>query len=146
MTLPSKIISTLVSITVVMASLLQFHHHDCDGNIYIHLTTLDDIALGYSGLHIYECNHSDDHHHTTDCNDHENCALHIAISKATKQSQQSVASPSFDLSYILADILELQKPQNETHISYNTHIFFLICPNSQLPSLLRAPPTIAQYK
>ena len=51
-------ISLIVLLVFAITSVLQYHHHDCDGRIYIHLTTLDDIVIGNGGNAIEHCRHN----------------------------------------------------------------------------------------
>ncbi len=75
-------ISIVSAVIILMASMMQFHHHDCDGNIYIHLTTIEDLAFGSGGFRVDSCSHSDAHEHDTTCSTHDSCAMHIAEYKA----------------------------------------------------------------
>lgn len=76
-------VSIFVLIVFALTSLMQFHHHDCYGNIYIHLTTFDDLVIGQSNDFIERCNHDEDdaHHHKND-----SCSLHFGCYKGSEQS------------------------------------------------------------
>lgn len=67
----------LTIMLVMMATLAQFHHHDCQGNVYWHLTLDTDIELGIDGCSIGDCHHDQDggcrHHHEH----HSDCSMHI---------------------------------------------------------------------
>ncbi len=139
---PNRISYIFTAITIVLASLLQFHHHDCNGSISIHITTLDDITLGSNISLLNICIHKENHRHQTDCNSVDDCAMHLAISKSIKQDQHSqiVQTPSFDLSYILANIIECQHPIYETDTTYNNDLCALLYYVLFPLKALRAPP------
>lgn len=141
---PNRILNIFTAITIVLASLLQFHHHDCNGNISIHLTTIDDITLGTLFSYSEECSHTNRHTHQTDCNSVEDCAMHIAISKTIKQNKhtQIAQGPSFDLYYLLAIQIECQPIINEAHTSFHSLILALLSPLLFPLKSLRAPPPL----
>ena len=137
------IISIFLSITIVIASLLQFHHHDCLGNIYINVSAFNDITFGHFGIHIKNCDHFSNVNHNQGCDKGKNCALHITLSKVTKHEQQSIkVHSSVYLFYILTNILELNNIQKELHITYCTHSSKSIDLYQQSSKLRRAPPTL----
>lgn len=74
------ITAMMMALTLVFCTLLQFHHHDRMGNIYITLSLVGEIELG---THHHEPGHCCHHHHQgtapDDCGDDENCAMHIDI-------------------------------------------------------------------
>ena len=79
-------ISIIISFVVLLTSVMQFHHHDCSGNICIHLTSFDDISNGFNNSHSDNCHDCDDHnngHHDTE--DRQECSMHIAEYKASKE-------------------------------------------------------------
>lgn len=67
-----------------MTSIMQYHHHDCDGNIFIHMTTFEDLVIGTSKQTIEHCNHT----HTCPHNQHgqhnESCSMHLGDYKASE--------------------------------------------------------------
>lgn len=67
----------------LLASVMQFHHHDCDGHIYLSLTAVTDIALGdnYDDA-VHECNHSHSRPHK--CNGATRCSMHIGYQEIRK--------------------------------------------------------------
>ncbi len=77
-------ISIFVLFVFALTSVVQFHHHDCDGNICIHLTTLDDLVIGVSDMPIKHfadgCAHSSDND-----SDDESCSMHLGYYKASEQ-------------------------------------------------------------
>lgn len=79
-------ISVLLIAIIALTSVIQFHHHDCDGNIYIHLTTFDDLSLGQFGNGIEKCNH---HNHNNvehnDCDEESDCSMHLGAYTVTRQ-------------------------------------------------------------
>ncbi len=72
---------------VTLTTVLQFHHHDCDGNIYIHLTTLDDLSLGSSHHGIEHCQHHNHDKNQHDCDGGKDCSMHLGAFTVSKQSE-----------------------------------------------------------
>lgn len=82
-------ISLIVLLVFAITSVLQYHHHDCDGRIYIHLTTLDDIVIGNGGNAIEHCRHNHKcesaHHHSHDGHDDDaTCSMHLGEYKGSE--------------------------------------------------------------
>lgn len=78
-------ISIFVLMIFTITSVMQYHHHDCDGNIYIHLTTFDDLVIGASEHAIEHCKH--DHpcnSHHRHGQHHESCSMHLGDYKASE--------------------------------------------------------------
>jgi hypothetical protein len=75
----------------MMATLVQFHHHDYQGNVYWHLTLSSDVELSSNGCSIEQC-HIDDIseqcHHNAD--QHKACPMHIG---AAMVSDHIIATP-----------------------------------------------------
>ncbi|MDE7153749.1 MAG: hypothetical protein K2O00_04825 [Muribaculaceae bacterium] len=74
-----KLLSIAMSVTIVLCSVVQFHHHDTEGNIYIN-TFLGELEVGFChdcsdpGDHFHnECNHN----HDEACGDTDNCSMHL---------------------------------------------------------------------
>ncbi len=78
-------ISIILVTIVAFTSVIQFHHHDCDGNIYIHMTTFDDLSLDDSH-HEYEhcCHHNHDNEHS-DCDGKKGCSMHLGDFTVSRQ-------------------------------------------------------------
>ncbi len=74
----SVILSVLVSLTIVMCTIVQFHHHDRYGNIYITLSVAGQIKLDSHGHFDTACHH---HHengcHGSDKEDDASCSMHL---------------------------------------------------------------------
>jgi hypothetical protein len=89
----------------MMASLLQFHHHDCNGNVYWHLTFQTDVVLGIGGGSVGSCQHDDSEcaHHD---DHHEYCAMHIGSAMAQSHSA-SVVPHIISLEALEASLIEL---------------------------------------
>lgn len=80
-------ISVLLVAIVALTSIIQFHHHDCDGNIYIHLTTFDDLSLGHSHNGIEKCKHHNHHDNGhNDCDGENACSMHLGVYTVTRQN------------------------------------------------------------
>lgn len=137
------VVSSFLSITIVIASLLQFHHHDCLGNIYINVSAFNGITFGHFGIHIKNCDHFSNVNHNQGCDKRKKCALHITLSKVTKQEHQSIkVHSSVYLFCILTNLLELNNIQQELHITYYTHSSESIDLYQQTSKCRRAPPTL----
>lgn len=72
-----KYLSIFIACWILLTSVLQFHHHDCSGNIYVHLTSYQDIE----SENCHECNHSND----CGTNEKQDCSMHIAEYKVSKE-------------------------------------------------------------
>ena len=84
-----RYISAILINVIALTSVMQFHHHDCDGNIYIHLTTLDDLYIGHTHSSLEHCNNSHKTEHN-DCNGkHSNCSMHLGVFTISKQHDSS---------------------------------------------------------
>lgn len=77
-----SLIAIMMLFTIVLCSLVQYHHHDKEGNIYIY-TLCGEIEVGQ---HSSEPHHHDKgdtpckhhhHHHDNHCGDSEDCAMHL---------------------------------------------------------------------
>lgn len=83
-------ISLVVLLVFAVTSVLQYHHHDCDGRIYIHLTTFDDIVIGNGGNAIEHCRHNHKcesaHHHSHEGSHDEDttCSMHLGEYKGSE--------------------------------------------------------------
>ncbi len=73
-----RLLSLLMSLTLVFSTLLQFHHHDRMGNIFITLSFIGDVELGFHNHHHSNCCHHP-HQGTApgDCGDNGDCAMHL---------------------------------------------------------------------
>ena len=80
---PFKYIFTVtVMMFTLLASVMQFHHHDSDGHIYLSLSTATEIALGDYDDAIHECNHN--HNRPHKCNGGTRCSMHISFQEIRK--------------------------------------------------------------
>ncbi|MDE6267070.1 MAG: hypothetical protein K2M07_06965 [Muribaculaceae bacterium] len=86
----------LMTLTIVLCSVVQFHHHDREGNIFIY-TIAGEIEMG---SHSAEPHHHDSeqhpcthhhHHHDNHCGDQDDCAMHL--DQLTSQEKQIDISP-----------------------------------------------------
>ncbi len=78
-----KISVLLVGLMFVFSTLLQFHHHDRMGNIFITLSFIGEVELGMHTHHDCSCHH---HNHGTepgDCGDDTDCSMHLDIPLST---------------------------------------------------------------
>ncbi len=97
-------VALLLMISLVFGMLCQYHHHDCQGNVYIGLTLDDDIALGNSdNLHSHCCGH---HNHERVPSEKRNCSLHIDqfISLLDSFDKHHVVVKSFNNDLFLSKI------------------------------------------
>ena len=85
--------SLLMTFTIVLCSVVQYHHHDGEGNIFIY-TLFGELEVGF--LHIEgddhaaeECGHH--HHHDGHCGDSEDCSMHL--DQLTAQEKDIDISP-----------------------------------------------------
>lgn len=135
-------ISIFVLIVFALTSVMQFHHHDCYGNIYIHLTTLDDLVLGYSNDIIEFCNHDvkhDSHHH----HHHEDtsCSMHLGSYKVSEQNFIKIITAPLQL-YGLLHLNQIIIENKIVDIIVNDAEYYDNYINNVIKSLsaFRAPP------
>lgn len=136
-------ISVCVIIIFALTSILQYHHHDCDGNIYIHLTSLDDFVIGSSKHAVFEhCDHNHicyGHENHSDNDEEHICSMHLGDYKI---SDYNVLCQENDPIIISWDINEIKfrnliLPVSTIYVkSLDKYIsdFIISC------SSLRAPP------
>ena len=136
------IITYLVVTVVTMTTVLQFHHHDCDGRVYINLTTSTDITLGGHQSLISKCNH--DHRKPHKCNGEQNCAMHLGATDALRQHITGVCDCiSCTLSALLCDIIDSVNAVTLVSCVIDTpYNAFAYKPIDRLGTPLRAPPII----
>lgn len=79
-------ISIFVLIIFALTSVMQFHHHDCYGNICIHLTTIDDLRLEQAYSTHAHCDHGNGHNTHHDNQDESSCSMHLGSYKASEQN------------------------------------------------------------
>ena len=110
------IITYLVVTVVTMTTVLQFHHHDCDGRVYI--------------------NHK--------CNGEQNCAMHLGATDALRQHITGVCDCiSCTLSALLCDIIDSVNAVTLVSCVIDTpYNAFAYKPIDRLGTPLRAPPII----
>ncbi len=84
---------SLMAMLVIIASIAQFHHHDCDGNVIIHLTTWTDLSIGDATLGSCNHEHSDSHHQNCCNNEDLACSMHINVFKIEKK--QTIPQPDY---------------------------------------------------
>ena len=60
---------------VIVASLVQFHHHDCEGRIFLKISNTTDLIIDDNGTSVDNCNHDKRHPHK--CHGEASCSMHI---------------------------------------------------------------------
>ncbi len=147
--------SVLMTLTFVFSTMLQFHHHDVSGNIYLYVTGIGEVEISSHHHPIGETchNHSHTHNRHAGCSDSENhsdseCAMHLDetivnddynISKLVKVFDHylsQVILPEITLIYIQQNILNISKFDCLSH--------FVIESTGFLETVTRrGPPSIA---
>ena len=135
-------ISVCVIIIFALTSIMQYHHHDCEGNIYIHLTTFEDLVIGSSKHAIEHCNHDHactNHQHRQH---HVSCSMHLGDYKASEATTidaecMTMAIPLFLSSYMIG--LPDDIPTNILIVDAE-YYDCSICESISSTSALRAPP------
>ena len=139
-----SVISTIVLLMIVTSSIIQFHHHDENG----------DIVFGISKVMNHEC-HNESHHfkrsHTHDCshcgcnhseNDSaENCSAHLGDYQIAKQT--FIFNGDFPIYLLNAILIEyFNNNISATETSFNNDINYIasICDGVFKVASLRAPP------
>ena len=73
----SILTSIFMSLVIVTCTVVQFHHHDAQGNIYITLSVACQLELDSHG-HFCACHHSHDSGcHNSDRSEDPACSMHI---------------------------------------------------------------------
>lgn len=71
------LLSVFMSFTIVACTIVQYHHHDAQGNIYITLSMLGHVELDHHG-HFCACHHiHDDGCHNSDKSEDAGCSMHL---------------------------------------------------------------------
>ena len=73
----NKILILSIAVMTVVVSLLQYHHHSCDGTIYFAVSGTEDIAIGATSNHLTECSHETCHHDGNPTHGGRKCAMHV---------------------------------------------------------------------
>lgn len=137
-----SVISILVSIIFALTSVMQFHHHDCYGNICIHLTTIDDLCnvhLNSSADYCHnEGKHDSQHHH----HDGESCSMHLGSYKASEQNFIKVITTAPLQLYGLLHLNQIILENKIVDIIVNDAEYYDNYINNVIKSLsaFRAPP------
>ncbi len=136
-------LSIFVLIVFALTSVMQFHHHDCYGNICIHLTTLDDLVLGQSNDIIEFCNHDVKHdsHHNHHHHEDTSCSMHLGCYKASEQNIIKVIIAPLQL-YGLLHLNQIIIENKIVDIIVNVATYYDDYINNVIKSLsaFRAPP------
>lgn len=86
-----RFIAILVSLTFVFSTLLQYHHHDRMGNIFITLSFIGEIELGFHKHKDCSCHHV--HNIGTmpdDCAGDEDCSMHLDVTLSASADDLAV--------------------------------------------------------
>ncbi|MDE6643022.1 MAG: hypothetical protein K2K27_02875 [Muribaculaceae bacterium] len=113
--------SVLMTLTFVFSTMLQFHHHDHSGNIYLYVTCVGEVEL---------CSHH--HHHHDCCSDNDSqseseCAMHLdeTIVNDDPNISNLIKSADHYLSQvILSEVTLVCTPLNDLdnrELNYTTH-------------------------
>ena len=94
--LAQTITAMMMALTLVFCTLLQLHHHDRAGNIFITFSFIGEVELG---THHHSPDHCCHHHHhgnlPSDCGNGDNCAMYIddSLSGSTCPDYQAEMVP-----------------------------------------------------
>lgn len=134
-------ISVVISVVFLITSVLQFHHHDCDGNIYIHLTTFDDFIIGTSDHLIEKCEHN--HSSVPDGHDDVECSMHLGDYKASEFSVLLTDQAPISLVWFLPENQVFLARSYSDYIEVDNRVLILNTgDNCSEKPLLRAPPVV----
>lgn len=135
-------ISIIVILMIVMSSIIQFHHHDKNGNIIFAVTTITCNGNVHNHSHSKHSNCCGcEHHHDHDCGTGENCSAHLGDYQATKQTNLTIDdSPTILLFASITDseIRILNNSEFCTYITFDKNTTIVEGVTSGLS--LRAPP------
>lgn len=81
---------------ILLTSVVQYHHHDCVGNIFLCLTGNEtELAIGYAPHGLEPCDHTDHDDHCPSTHHHHgstaSCSLHLNDVIETKSLLQSTS-------------------------------------------------------
>lgn len=134
-----------MAMLVIITSIAQFHHHGCDGNVIIHLTTWTDLSIGDATSSYCNHEHSDSQHQKCCNNEDIACSMHINVFKIEKK--QTIPQPDYLLIPFLIisqDINQIDILSNGVNID-NIYNYTNICIHKQngiiSTKAFRAPPT-----
>ena len=102
------LIACLMTLTIDLCSVVQFHHHDRVGNIFIY-SQFGEVELGAHHIptHIHSdghrCNH---HHHDDSCGDSSDCSMHLD-QLTTDDSHLKLPKPVISHEFIVVEEVAL---------------------------------------
>ncbi len=138
----TPVISIFVMLMVALSAVIQFHHHDDNGDIVfaVSLICFNDIEHGHCVHH--NCCSEDEH--SRDCEDESNCSAHIGDFQATKEISVSFQKLPVLLSwFIVGESDSCLKCVMECLQFFEKKDKILYIEDWVLNSLiLRAPPTV----
>lgn len=111
-----KIQCMLTVMLVMMATLVQFHHHDCQGNIYWHLTLGTDIEIGVDGCSIEECHHDADSRCNHQHEHHNGCSMHIGVAMVSDHSDYTQHQTGLNVAILVYTAVVLPCIRDNNHI------------------------------
>lgn len=138
-----RLLSIVMAVTIVLCSVVQYHHHDREGNIYLN-TFLGELEVGFChdghghGHHLHhECRHD----HDGGCGETDGCSMHL--DQLTTQERHISLAPlgvPLCLAYINYILAVWHIPRLSTELNANSAAPPLP-PAVTLPKwLLRGPP------
>ncbi len=144
----SNVIHYIIVIIVSVSSVLQFHHHDCNGDIFIQLPVHAlDIPIGTPGHSIIQCKHESHndncHNHSKHCN--EGCGMHLndyVTERLTSLDDNLTSVTLNNILFNLVDFLQLSDIElNSIKLPYRVQRVTEYHGFNRL-SGLRAPPSM----
>lgn len=134
-----KYIALIMLAIIAVTSVAQFHHHCCEGEIYIHLTNIGDIVIGGNNI-IDDCHHethSPTHHHHSDGHDADSCSMHISEFYADNDKDLSI-----DISdCIVPSTFILKTEEVKATVKFHNPTSYLTAITKRA-SGMRAPPVL----
>lgn len=80
------LLSIVATMSIAMGSVVQFHHHNSQGDIFLSVSLSADIGLGcHHG--IVDCHHNHNHNHNNGNSRGDDCAMHLDDSPLTRDHQ-----------------------------------------------------------
>ena len=110
---------TMLALTFVFSTMLQYHHHDAAGNIFIYLAGRGEIELsnhchphGHTCCHSHTGHHHDDHDagcHSNNIPQQGDCAMHLdeTIVIDDHQNNTIIKAPAFSIIEALMPVVFL---------------------------------------
>lgn len=138
-----KIFIPFIAAMIIVVSLLQFHHHNCDGNIFVALTPDTDLVIGQPRHLFHDCHHNECGHRHSDTDNAESaCAFHIGSYEIIKIRHLLPDLPILIFDYVI-DALSIGRYNDESRRLSDLVLHQSVDFHPSRSVLFRGPPSVA---